>query len=1042
MVFNEDARVKIPAVLHLLRLGWGYLSLKASEWDASSNIFPALFHAAAARINPGLSAADSARLLQETQALLDNEDLGRAFYQRITQTSGLRLIDFDDLNNNSFHVVTELPCIHQGEEFRPDITLLINGLPLVFIEVKKPHNRDGILAERRRIDARCANPHFRRFINATQLMIFSNNMEYEEGAAQPLQGAFYATASYGKPHFNYFREEDAASLAAQLAAPDDAQTQRVLRDNNLHSIAHSAEFASNCQPHTPTNRICTSLLTRQRLAFLLRYGIAYVQGESGRVEKHIMRYPQLFASLAIARTLDAGVRKGIIWHTQGSGKTALAYYNTRALTDFFQTRGQVAKFYFIVDRIDLAAQAAAEFAKRGLAVHNINSRSDFAADMQSQQARHNASGQLEITVVNIQKFEQDAQAFADPNLRIQRVYFLDEVHRSYKPTGSFLASLVESDRSAIHIGLTGTPLLGDRSSRAVFGDYIHKYYYNASIADGYTLRLIREAIATHYQMELQQTLAQIEIEKGQIKRADLYADPRFVEPMLDYIVQDFEKSRATLADPSMGAMVICDSSEQARQMAEIFNAVYADPADNLADAAQDTIAAIAHTQPDSYAARSLQSHRVKTSALILHDEGDKTWRKDQVEAFKAGQIDILFVYNMLLTGFDAPRLKKLYLGRLVGQHNLLQALTRVNRSYGSHRFGYVVDFADISAEFEKTNQRYLAELQDELGDEGQFYSNLFKSAEEIAASIAAINQALFAFDTSNAEVFSRQISQIQDRGQLLALKNALAQARELYNTIRLQGQYEHLQALDFEKLNKLYRVADDALALFNLKERAESGEVDPGLLAQALENIVFRFVKIGQAEMLLADQLKNSLRHTREVLSSNFDQNDPEFIALYDELKRLFHHKNLQEISQADIQANTAALDALAAKAQELNRQNDLLRQKYAGDAKFARIHKRLLVQGTFAGVPAPALHSTLMGIKTQADAIVSASADRLHNESFFLADMQQIALKQTQAHLGGAMPISLPAIHTLSALLHSQYQAEYQSPSLNPNNNNRAQPW
>ena len=91
----------------------------------------------------------------------------------------------------------------------------------------------------------------------------------------------------------------------------------------------------------------------------------------------------------------------------------------------------------------------------------------------------------------------------DYDINTQRVYFLDEVHRSYDPRGSFLANLVSSDREAIIIGLTGTPLIsGDVKSRDVFGKYIHKYYYNASIADGYTLKLIREGIETEYKMQI------------------------------------------------------------------------------------------------------------------------------------------------------------------------------------------------------------------------------------------------------------------------------------------------------------------------------------------------------------------------------------------------------------------------------------------------------------------------------------------------------------------------------------------------------------
>src|SRR5690606_2725724 len=144
----------------------------------------------------------------------------------------------------------------------------------------------------------------------------------------------------------------------------------------------------------------------------------------------------------------------------------------------------------------------------------------------------------------------------------------------------------------------------------------------------------------------------------------------------------------------------------------------------------------------------------KSAALILHDIGTKEERKDWVEDFKAGKIDLLFVYNMLLTGFDAKRLKKLYLGRVIRKHNLLQALTRVNRTYKDFRYGYVVDFADISKEFEETNQRYLKELNDEFGDEMEHYSKLFKSREEIQQEIEQIKDVLFRFDIENAEIFA------------------------------------------------------------------------------------------------------------------------------------------------------------------------------------------------------------------------------------------------------------------------------------------------
>jgi type I restriction enzyme R subunit len=118
------------------------------------------------------------------------------------------------------------------------------------------------------------------------------------------------------------------------------------------------------------------------LAFILEFGIAYVKEKRG-LQKHIMRYPQLFATKAIESKLNEGVKKGIIWHTQGSGKTALTFYNVKYLTDYFQRKSVVPKFYFIVDRLDLLIQSAREFKSRGLVVHEINSREEFTKDILS-----------------------------------------------------------------------------------------------------------------------------------------------------------------------------------------------------------------------------------------------------------------------------------------------------------------------------------------------------------------------------------------------------------------------------------------------------------------------------------------------------------------------------------------------------------------------------------------------------------------------------------------------------------------------------------
>ncbi|WP_010136518.1 type I restriction endonuclease subunit R [Ochrovirga pacifica] len=1015
MKFNEDSRVKIPTILHLISLGYKYLSLKDQIWDLSTNIFTEIFKTQIQKINPHLNTTEIDRLYTEISLSLENEDLGRAFFEKLTARSGVRLIDFDTIENNSFHVVTELPYQKDDEVFRPDIILLVNGMPLVFIEVKKPNNLQGIQDEHVRMQSRFQNKKFRKFINISQLLIFSNNMEYDDEATIPLQGAFYSATSYHKPIFNYFREEQEFNLKSLLKPVTEQEENEVLKDNNLLSIKNAPEFVTNKSPKTPTNSICTSLLQKPRLLFLLEFAFAYVKESTG-LQKHIMRYPQLFATKAIEDKIENGIKNGIIWHTQGSGKTALTYYNVKHLTHYFRKKSIVPKFYFIVDRLDLLIQAAREFKARGLVVHQINSRDAFAKDIKSNLAIHNDSGKAEITVVNIQKFKDDPDVIKnnDYNLNIQRVFFLDEVHRSYNPKGSFLANLEQSDKHAIKIGLTGTPLLGEEyNSKTLFGEYIHKYYYNSSIKDGYTLRLIREEIETSYKLQLQDILKDISTLKGNIKAEDAYAHRSFVEPMLHYIVTDFEKARLSMNDNSIGAMVVCDSSKQAKMMQEIFDSKYANT-EVLSMVAEDA---------EAYGKQQAALRKVKRAQVILHDIGDKEQRKQWVEDYKAGKIDILFVFNMLLTGFDAKRLKKLYIGRVIKAHNLLQTLTRVNRTYKEFKYGYVVDFADIQKEFDKTNQDYFKELQSELGDELQHYSALFKSEEEVQQEIKQIKEVLFYYDTQNKEVFRQQIDQINNKKQIQEIAKALNNAKSLYNLIRLSGNYELLEKLDFRTLNVLSNEANRRLALINTKETLENNVDATNLLNEALEDVIFAFTKVKEEEMVLADALKDTLRKTREGLGGNFDQKDPQFISLKEELERLFKKKNLNEVTKEDMEANIIELNKIYDKARELERKNQLLKAKYNNDEKYTRLHKRLLEKDPLTDSEQQ-LFEALSGLKNAIDNELLQNTNLLENENYVEKLMRRLIV--TEFKKKQQITMNIEDTKRVQQIIVKEYMNEY----------------
>lgn len=576
---NEDTRVKIPALVHFTRLGYEYVSLKGYEGkiDEDTNIFVDTFCEAINRINgTNLSISDVHKIIEEIKIVLSSDDLGRTFYSMLLSGyNGLKLVDFDTANGvgNSFQIVTELTHKNGYDEFRPDITVLINGLPLAFLEVKKPNNKDGIQAEYNRINKRFRNKKFKRFVNITQFMVFSNNSEYDDNEFVPLEGAFYAATSYNKLFFSHFREED-DGIFNRIAPIEGQEEISILRDTNLVSLKHMPEYATNLSPVSPTNRIITSLFSHDRIMMLLKYAVAYVEKTDDEgittLEKHLMRYPQFFATKAIEQKLNSGIKNGIIWHTQGSGKTALAYYNVRYLKDYYQRQGIIAKFYFVVDRLDLLTQAADEFRARGLFVEEVNSKDDFVVNIRTTGTTNN-TGLDTITVLNIHKFSKGSVAkAADYNVSVQRIYFLDEAHRSYKPTGSFLSNLLASDRNAVMIALTGTPLIGtiydDKTglpingkgynSKDVFGEYIHKYYYNRSIADGYTLKLIREGISTTYRKKLQTALDEIEMVKGSISKKDMYAHPKYVSALVKYITTDFAKSRIVMNDDTIGGKIL------------------------------------------------------------------------------------------------------------------------------------------------------------------------------------------------------------------------------------------------------------------------------------------------------------------------------------------------------------------------------------------------------------------------------------------------------------------------------------------------------
>lgn len=975
--FSEATRVQMPAMVHLTRIGYTYFG-KLSEdknstvYDGDTNILLPIFEQQFKRLNPKHE-GEFLQVLKDIHKELNDDDLGRGFYNRLKAVSPVKLIDFDNIGNNTFHFTAEFTCKNGQDEFRPDITLFVNGLPLCFVEVKKPNNHGGMLAESARMNKeRFPNKKFRRFINITQLMIFSNNMEYDAlGGIVPIQGAFYCTGARSYASFNCFREEN---LSSQKIAPfhrdypykeiDKTVEKQILSDYNCQVIHTSPEYQTNLGFNTPTNRILTSMCSPERLLYIIRYGIAYVRMErevDGKIEstdqKHIMRYQQLFASLAIRQKLAEGVKSGVVWHTQGSGKTALSYYLTYILNDFYSKQNKVAKFYFIVDRLDLLEQATQEFEARGLVVSTANTRAELMEQFRSNQAQQGVSGQAEITVVNIQRFAEDKEKvrISDYATNLQRIFILDEAHRGYKPGGCFLANLFDADTDAVKIALTGTPLLKEeRASCKVFGNYLHTYYYDKSIADGYTLKIIREDIETSYKERLSDVYDKLEtlVQKKDIRKSEIIEHPSYVNELARYIMTDLKEFRKIQGDDTLGGMVICETSEQARRLYDVFQEEWQKYQPKpIKIKLSDGSYVVGEPEVDYNS-----KYRPLKAGIILHDTDDKETRKQIVKDFKKNMtVDILIVFNMLLTGFDAPRLKRLYFGRKLKDHNLLQAITRVNRPYPGMRYGFVIDFADIKRNFKETNEAYLQELNrfndvDETGESAatDTFTQVIEDKEEILNQMKKVRQTLFNYTYDNAEEFSSEISTEEDKAALLDLKQALESAKNMANIVRTFGDdemKEQFAKLEITKLPQLLSEVQRRIGIINQKEAFSIGNETKTLINEAMMDIEFTFSKIGQEEMRLISggvELKEKWQRTIASFTQNFDQDDPEFISLREAFMERFKEHGFVIDTIAKFNEETQALDEIIGRLQDLQKRNNVLLKKYKGDEKFARVHKRI----------------------------------------------------------------------------------------------------
>ena len=381
---------------------------------------------------------------------------------------------------------------------------------------------------------------------------------------------------------------------------------------------------------------------------------------------------------------------------------------------------------------------------------------------------------------------------------------------------------------------------------------------------------------------------------------------------------------------------------------------------------------------------------------------------------------------MLLTGFDAPRLKRLYLCRKLDGHDLLQALTRVNRPYRDFRYGYVVDFADIKENFIETNDRYLKELHDAIYgrddekdfDDGTNPDVLLVSKEEIEDKLRNLNDALFMYDIDNKEEFRKQLDATDDKYHLLYLRRSLEEAKALMNQIRSFGNdelKEKVRNLAPDAVPQLLSEVNHRIERINLLDGLDHSENVTGIINEALSQMEFAFRCKGREELeFLFNDLKDKYQNVRNEFESNFDHKEDKYVNQLAEFKSFFRERGFAPQTVVEVKEAIGYMDGVMTKIREINRLNNMLKRKYREDEKFVRIHKRIREENAKRTIPPEKpvislreveIMENLNKVKVMIDDTIYYNVHILGNEPVFNQDvLRAVSLKLNEMDIKASL--------------------------------------
>ncbi|MHA7901511.1 MAG: type I restriction endonuclease subunit R [Henriciella sp.] len=662
-------------------------------------------HEAVRRLKP---TPDRIKGLRATnQDVYDTLILGTTITKTIdgdSKSYSFRFIDWDNPENNAFHVAAEVSVERTGSSStkRCDIVAYVNGIPFVVIENKRP--TAGLKKAGSQLIGYQSEDAIPQLFHFAQLLMVMSRTE-----------ALYATVGTPRKFWQSWRdEEDSEDEIARAANRTLTPGERGTIFSGAFATARrffDEMEAGGERAVTEQDRVLYALCRPERLLDLVRRFTVF----DGGVRK-VARHQQYFGiKLAVERVkqfdLD-GVRKGgVIWHTQGSGKSLTMVMLGRALAlDRAITNPRIV---IVTDRDDLDKQIKGTFKSCDMAPVRATSGSDLLSLIR-------ARTPLITTIIN--KFDTALRHGDEPDEDANLFVLIDESHRTqtgrYGGHSQFAMKMRRLLPKACYLGFTGTPLLKkDKNTLKTFGGLIHHYKIDEAVADGAVVPLLYEGRLVDQQI----TGAVI----------DTWFD-KISEGLTDQQKADLKRKFSRMDALSKTGQAIrakaFDISEHYRQhwQGTGFKAQLVAPSKAAAVRFKEVLDEIGHvtseiiiSPPDENEGNEEVDVESKDlvrrfwSLMMARYKSEDAYNRDIIEAFKgSGDPEILIVVSKLLTGFDAPRNTVLYVCKSLREHNLLQAIARVNRLFEDgdteKQFGFIIDYEGLLGELDKALTTYTA----------------------------------------------------------------------------------------------------------------------------------------------------------------------------------------------------------------------------------------------------------------------------------------------------------------------------------------------